>query len=406
MKYLIFLIPLLFSLSCQKDISVSNIILKEIPIACKEGGESNLFSDEKGDLFLSWVEYINDSTDVLQYAELKNNEWTNPQEISRGSDWFVNWADFPSLCKSGDNLAAQWLQKSASGVYDYDVRISINENKSKWSESFIPHRDSIPSEHGFVTMLPLENGRFFATWLDGRNTKGEGHGDHGHGHGTGGAMTLRTAEFNSKGELKNEFELDNRVCDCCQTDAVKLNNNYAVVYRDRSEKEIRDISFSKFDGGNWTLPKTIHSDNWKITGCPVNGPAIAAFENQLAVVWFTAPENDTRVNLSFSENEGNDFSIPIRLDDGVPEGRVDIEWLDENRVLVIWMENIEDQAEIRAKIIDKKGKISESFSLHNIHQSRRSGFPVLAKNNNRFYLSWTHVENKKTKIKTGEIVLE
>ena len=62
-------------------------------------------------------------------------------------------------------------------------------------------------------MLPKDDDKIFATWLDGRFTKIEGeettHDSHNdHGHGGGGAMTLRTATFNIEGKLYNEKELD------------------------------------------------------------------------------------------------------------------------------------------------------------------------------------------------------
>jgi hypothetical protein len=44
----------------------------------------------------------------------------------------------------------------------------------------------------------------------------------------------------------------------------------------------------------------VHSDNWKIDACPVNGPAIAATGRRVAVAWFTAANDTARVKLAFS----------------------------------------------------------------------------------------------------------
>ncbi len=403
-----FLMMILF-FSCSTDPTISEITFNEIPFPCKEGGTSDMFAGENGNLLASWVEYANDSTDVLMYSEWNGNAWEEPREIAGGSDWFVNWADFPTICKSGENIAAHWLQKSAGGTYDYDVKIAVNSD-GKWNAPFIPHKDGVAAEHGFVSMLPLKNGRFFATWLDGRNTKNEGHGhsedDHGHGHG--GAMTLRAAEFDPLGKMTREVELDHKVCDCCQTDAAKTDDGIVVVYRDRSDEEIRDISITRFDGKDWTLPKNISKDNWKIAGCPVNGPSVISLpENKLAVAWFSSPENSARVNIAFSENGGKDFSTPIRVDDGSPIGRVDIVALDGKNVMVSWMEKkLDEKAEVRVKIIPINGMPSDSFSLTEINPSRKSGFPILIKNDTRFFMSWTHVqENGKTRIRFGELVL-
>ena len=78
------------------------------------------------------------------------------------------------------------------------------------------------------------------------------------------------------GVAENEEELDARVCDCCQTAAVATQRGLLVAYRDRGPDEVRDISVVRFESGRWTEPHPLHSDGWKIAGCPVNGPAMDA----------------------------------------------------------------------------------------------------------------------------------
>jgi hypothetical protein len=89
--------------------------LVEIPNPCREGGESNLFVDDRGVAWLSWVEFIDDSTDVLYCTWLEQGAWVPAREVARGNNWFVNWADFPSLAvfpgTGGQGLTAHWLQK-------------------------------------------------------------------------------------------------------------------------------------------------------------------------------------------------------------------------------------------------------------------------------------------------------
>lgn len=193
------------------------------------------------------------------FSKLVKNKWAAPKEIARGNNWFVNWADFPFIVAYKNNdqhLAAHWLQKRADGTYDYDIFISQSTNGGKkWLSPFIIHTDGIVAEHGFVTLLPTDDNKIFATWLDGRNTKtgkenSNNHDDHGHGD----AMTLRTASFDINGKLYDEAEFDNRICDCCQTTATFINGNPIVAYRDRSEEEIRDIFFTKKINDKWSEP--------------------------------------------------------------------------------------------------------------------------------------------------------
>ena len=123
------------------------------------------------------------------------------------------------------------------------------------------------AEHGFVSMLPVGNGNTLMSWLDGRNTKAAA--------GCG-EMTLRAGIFGARGETLSEWELDARVCDCCQTSAAMSAAGPIIVYRDRSAGEIRDIYITRYANGDWTPPVAIHDDQWEIAGCPVNGPSVAA----------------------------------------------------------------------------------------------------------------------------------
>ncbi len=388
------------NLDAPKSVASSpNIQIIDTP--CQKGGEGNLFATPEGELYLSWVEYVNDSLDELRFAHWKNEQWTQPQTIASGTDWFVNWADFPALVANGEHLAAHWLQKSASGTYDYDVHIAQSLNAGNtWSPSFVPHTDSIAAEHGFVSMLPLPNGRFFATWLDGRNTKTKDHQHDkhtkAHEHHTG-AMTLRTTEFDSTGQLFEAAELDNRICDCCQTAAALTAQGPIIAYRDRSEEEVRDIAVVRKIAGIWTAPKIVHEDNWLIKGCPVNGPAIAATGNRVALAWFTAASNTAQVKLAFSSDAGETFQAPIVVDADNPVGRVDVLFGQDDTAIISWigLENEAGQLNL-AKIHPDTGLV-ERIQLAAISAGRGSGFPRMERLGEQLFIVWTDVEKEQIK---------
>ena len=385
----------------------SSYSFKEIPTHCIEGGEANLFVSNSGHVFLSWVEYLNDTTDALKFSVLKEDVWSDPRTIAKGSDWFVNWADFPSIVAYTDDsksLAAHWLQKSTSGTYDYDIRISQSQDGGvSWKPSFVPHRDSIEAEHGFVSLLPLPDNKIFASWLDGRNTKTGSHTQNNHehnNHGHGGSMTLRCATFDKEGKLYDEFELDSRVCDCCQTSAALTDKGVIVAYRDRSDDEIRDISVVRNFNGEWTSPQVVFNDNWKISGCPVNGPDIVAKDSTVAIAWYSMADGDPEVKVSFSNNSGESFLPPIKIDNGNPLGRVDIILLSDQEAMVSWMEEVGDEALIKAIRISALSTIGDSFIVAKSASSRSSGFPRMVNKNKNIYFAWTAVDST-TKVKTA-----
>ena len=74
-------------------------IVEELPSPGKMGAVPNLFKDHDGRVWLSWVEFLDDSTDVLKYSLLEDDKWSTGNSISQGTNWFVNWADFPSFTR-------------------------------------------------------------------------------------------------------------------------------------------------------------------------------------------------------------------------------------------------------------------------------------------------------------------
>lgn len=396
MKQILYCYLLFFLLSCteNKKEGITPVwIVSEITSPAGESGEPNLFSAANGQLYLSWVAYADDTTDVLQFSQLENDEWSTPTSIAKGTDWFVNWADFPSLAmfSNGKNMAAHFLAKSANGTYDYDVHITQSgDGGQSWSESFIIHKDGVAAEHGFVSLLPIAPNRMFAAWLDGRNTKAEG-----------GAMTLRTANFDPNGRLYEEAELDHKVCDCCQTDAALTENGPIVVYRDRTDGEVRDIAIVRKVAQQWTEPKVVFPDNWQIAGCPVNGPAVAAQKKKVALAWFTAANEKPMVKVAFSSDAGVTFREPIQIDQGKPLGRVDVLITNAGQTIVSWMETAGEQAEIKVVKFNTDLEQSEPAIIATNSGSRASGFPILAQSKDELYIAWTQVDSVSTFVKTA-----
>ena len=308
--------------------------------------------------------------------------------IAEGTGWFVNWADFPSVTALADgSLFAHWLAKSGPSPYAYDVHVSRSPDAGKsWTSSVIPHRDGTQSEHGFVSMLPWGPREVGLVWLDGRHSAAAGHDGHGRPDA---AMSLMHTTLDRDGRLGPETALDARVCDCCQTDAVTAVGATVVVYRDRSEKEVRDVSVVRFADGRWSAPAVLAHDGWQINGCPVNGPAIAAHGANVAAAWFTAAAGTPRVKVAFSSDSGATFGAPIVVDDGRPAGRVDIVALEDGAAVVTWLEQTDKGASLRARRIASSGARGEAIVVADSSAARSSGFPRMVGSGREITLAWT-----------------
>ena len=381
--------------SCKnqpKETEPKESVLKQLDSpADSVSAEPYLFTDKNGLVYLSWIEKAKEKA-TLKFSVLNHDAWSQPTTIASGNNWFVNWADYPMLASDGgNNLIAHILQKSGDGTYAYDVKFSTSSDRGKsWSDLKILHDDGKKAEHGFVSLTPYEE-TFFVAWLDGRNAAmEEGKAGDGHHGGHHGEMTLRAAVIDKQGNKSSEWELDKRVCDCCQTSTALTANGPVVVYRDRSDDEIRDISIVRFINEKWTEPKTIFPDQWKIEGCPVNGPRIAAEGNNVAIAWFTSPEKQSQVNVIFSNDGGASFEKPIRIDEGKVIGRVDIAMLDDKSAMVSWMEG----AVIKAAKVFRNGTKESSIIIASSSESRSSGFPQMTKSGNNLIFAWTDDKSK------------
>ena len=348
----------------------------------------NLAPRPDGGVVLSWVAPATDGAHALQYSTWTGDGFAAPMTVSTGARWFVNWADFASVVPLESGLwAAHWLEQRPGNVYSYDVRIAVSrDNGRRWSAPMSPHDDGTPTEHGFVSMIGTGDG-LTAVWLDGRNTGG---GDHEATHGSAaGAMTLRAAGIDKLGRIRGgEAELDARVCDCCQTDVASSSEGLIIAYRDRDEGEIRDISVVRATDAGWSAPSRVHRDDWRISACPVNGPAIDAHGRTVAVAWFTAPDQP-RIRLAFSDDAGRSFAPPLEIAAGRMAGRVDLLLLDERRAVVSWLADGAQGAEIRAQLWTRSGAVGSPIVVAAATVDRGAGFPRMTRSGNALLFAWT-----------------
>jgi hypothetical protein len=354
------------------------------PPAAPGSAEPNLATGSDGRVYLSWIEPAGDSMHALRFATLEGDRWSAPRTIVSRADLFVNWADFPSIVAlSGQRLAAHWLQRSGDAKYAYEVRVAQSSDAGQtWSEPLVPHRDGTATEHGFVSLFPFRDS-LGAIWLDGRNFARAAKGE------SADMMLLMTA-IAPAGTAGAERVLDERVCDCCQTSLALAASGPIVVYRDRLAGEIRDISVVRWTDTAWSRATVVHADDWKIDACPVNGPAIAANGDRVAVAWFTAARDSARVYVATSANSGVSFGEPVRVDDGNPVGRVDIELDDRGGALISWMEfTAGQQADVRVRRIDPEGQPGASTVVARTSGARASGFPRMASRVNEVLFAWT-----------------
>lgn len=372
--------------------------LATLPVpAAPDSLASHLAPGPQGTLGLSWVEPF-EQGHRLRYSLLDAGHWSEPMTVASGNDWFVNWADFPSvLALSDSTLAAQWLVRQAAGGHAYDVAVAWSlDGGQHWSSPLRPHDDGTATEHGFVSLF-AQDGGIGVIWLDGRETAA-GAGDHHGGdalHGT----SLRAATVTLDGRLVDEAVIDELSCDCCSTDVANTGTGPIVVYRDRTATETRDISLARRVDGAWQAPVQVATDEWTIAGCPVNGPKVVSDGDHVAVAWFTAATDTARVRLARSADGGAHFSPAVDVVATDTSGHVGLAWLEGGAVAVSWTcagPAATGSVCVRSVAVDSTlGPVQVLSGAANV--PARS-VPQLARHGNQLVASWTEADGKATRI--------
>ncbi|HJU88673.1 MAG TPA: hypothetical protein VJ672_04735 [Gemmatimonadaceae bacterium] len=374
----------LSSLACaggDRGAPFALVAIDSLPSPAAPGSaEPNLHVARGNQVLLTWIEPQPDSAFALRLAALEGDRWSSSRTITRSESLFVNWADFPSVMTlPNGHLIAHWLQKSGAGKYAYNVRVARSlDSGTTWTRGSVLHTDRSEAEHGFVALWPESDSVAGAAWLDGRRSAGP-------------QATMMLMSANTTGDTSwSERSVDTRVCDCCQTAAALTARGPVVVYRDRSTAEIRDIAILRRVDGRWLEPKAVHDDGWHIEACPVNGPAVDASAERVAVAWFTAARDTARVHVAFSSDAGATFGAPIRIDDGTPAGRVGIVLDAEGGAFVSWIERTGgENAEVRVRHVSVTGSLSDPVAVATSSAARASGFPRMVRAGHALIFAWT-----------------
>jgi hypothetical protein len=291
-----------------------------------------LVATPDGGALMSWLE-ADRAGYALRFARYAAGAWSDPATIATSDDWFVNYADRPSVVPLDENIwAAHWLARRGDYGYAYDIEVAISTDAGRsWSAPVVPHRDATETQHGFLRMY-RSGSDVGLLWLDGRKYANEVSDDI-----TATAMTLRAATLRRDQSLTSEALVDDMICDCCEIDVAETSDGPVAVYRDRSVDEIRDIYLTRRVGDTWQPGRAVHTDGWEIDGCPVNGPVVEASGRDVAVAWFTGAENRARVQVAWSTDAGTTFGAPIEAGTERALGHVGAELLPDGDLVVSWL---------------------------------------------------------------------
>jgi hypothetical protein len=342
-----------------------------------------------GAVLLAWIEPEGPEGRSIAVSILRDGAWSSPRRAAASPSILVDPASPPAAALLSDGtIAVAWTEKTPGGEYASAVRIAFSrDGGATWEGPHTPHGDRTATEHGFVSLVPDDAGGLDVLWLDGRafatSTYGEGGTRLYHAAWDGAAFGEETA-------------VDAKVCDCCRTAAARLSGVLLAAYRDREDDERRDISVSRLERKEWSPPRSVRNDGWRLQACPTNGPALAVDSGTTLVAWFTAASGIPVVRAALSTDGGRSFAEPVPLDGGDPVGRVDAVSLGNGTFAVSWLEKKGGRAEVRVRRIGADGSPGEPWIVGVTDSGRASGTPRLASlGDGSVLVTWTDAEGIK-----------
>ena len=378
-----------FSTTCGRTINPADWTVSIQPTASPAAAGSSLApqltSSSRG-VLASWTEQVG-KTATLKFSERTSGGWSPVRTVASGEDWFVTYADVPSVIRLDDGtLAANWLQTTDARLEAYNLRLTYSRDDGQtWAPSFMPHQDGTKTQHGFASLFQMPGAGLGLVWLDGRDIELSKDLP----TFEGGEMAVRFAAYDTAWKQTADAPVDTRACECCPTTAVLTSDGVLTAFRNRDEKDIRDIHVSRLENGAWTPSVPVHKDDWEIFGCPVNGAMLSGNGRQVAVAWFTAKNDQGRSYVAFSSDAGRTWGEPIRLDDQESRGRVDVEMLEDGSAVALWIEFADKRSQIKMRRVDPSGARSPAITVAGLGDDRASGYPRLARHDNELVLAWT-----------------
>ncbi len=346
-------------------LSAFNATTVEIPDAA--GSMAPSVGRNGPDVWLSWLAPSPTEGHALWAAPLADP--LEPVKIAEGPHLLANWADVPRVRPVGDDLFAAYVVKP------YELRLTRSgDGGQSWGEPVVPHQGTA-EEFGFPVLFPAKAGVSLAWIQDG---------------------TVRIGGLGQSDGAAPAQIVDPRTCECCSLDVAMATDGPVLAYRDRSETEVRDISVVQRRENTWSSPIPTLADNWTLSGCPVNGPALDARGNDVVMVWFSGQDPPGRVQAALSTDGGTTFKSRTRLDQGHPLGRVDVVWTEDDAI-ASWLE-VDSQAPERARVLARRIRPDRTLGpvtvLGETVSSRDSGFPKLAVARRTLWWVWTDLDDR------------
>ena len=275
-----------------------------------EASEPAIAAGADGRVFLAYVQKSGESADlfVRTYDPAKGT-LGEPVRVNAVAGQVKTWYGDPPTLAVGPTGAVHvgWTARYPDGAKGTILYASVSRDGGATFNSPVRvNDDAEPASHGMHSMAVARDGKVYFAWLDERYLKGrpaDATPTPHAGHGST-APHPEEAEVEPNAELyyasssdgetfSHNRRLAGDVCPCCKTStAVSDNGRVAIGYRKVFDGEFRHIAVTSLNdhGDAWSQPVQVSDDGWRISACPVSGPALRFEGDALEVAWYSGAD--------------------------------------------------------------------------------------------------------------------
>lgn len=332
----ILLLAIVFLSACNSSKKATPIVAAQaVQLDSLPGQCPYLTKDSKGNIVLSWVRSINDSSSVFCYAVSKDGGKSfGPATVIPSSNNIEPHSEnLPKIIfKPSGEIIALWGAANPNPKNKYSGLVfyaqSFDDGKT-WSAPRTLVSDTASYDQRYYDVALLPNGEAGVIWLDNRkNTTKEG-------------SAMYFASTNGRNGFSNDKLISEPCCPCCRTDLfVDSKGAIHVLYRGIIQDSIRDMVHivSTNSGQSFSAPNRISDDNWVISGCPHTGPAMSENKDGLLFAWFTGGKN---AGCFFTKSTDNGKSFAPRDSVSTLGSHPQLASLSDGNIIVVWDEAIQ-----------------------------------------------------------------
>lgn len=344
-----------------------------------------LTTDEKDNPAISWMETdrVGNKHFYFSYWDAESRTFSAGQAIPIEQHAGIHEEGMPKIAVRGDGTVFATYEtnvpsgKSRFGLSDIRYVMSSDKGKTWTKPQSIQEVTPATGSRSFGNMIRLDDGEIGIAWLD-TDT-----------NGTYSGRPVRFARTNGDRGFEKSVLVDLAACECCRTAlSVDGQGNIRIVFRDLLAGSVRDISasISSDNGKTFNTAIPFSGDNWKVDGCPHNGPSIASRNEKTYVTWFTGSgksgvfyaELDANNNMRSKRrlNANGRFAQLCVMPDGSRIAAYDVQYERGDSVY----------SKIKISRIDEKGFFETAVNLPDSHAS----YPVVqAADERHVIIAWT-----------------